>query len=378
MTSLYLIFHGRFPSEKAASLFAALSANAFSKQGRRVVLLVPRRAGVPADAHAFYGLPPEVAVMHLPVVDLFGPPLARSLAFWASFVSFSLQVRAYLKAHAGPRDIIYSNESLPLWMAARDFPRTAFEMHDFPESKLRLFSRFIRRMDKVIIHNAWKTRAAIERFGLDPERVLVELNAVDVNAFDPALSRAEARERLGIPAHDRVVAYTGHLYRWKGVDTLLEAAGMLPECSFVLVGGTPDAVAEYRERYASPRVRFEGFRPHEEIPLWQRAADVLVIPNTAREAISAYYTSPMKLFEYMASGTPVVASRLPSIEEIVDGSMVTFAEPDDPDSFRDAIAAVFDDPEAARKKAAIARAAVATHTWDARAARILAFLDAGG
>lgn len=377
MKPLYLIFHGRFPSERAAGLFAARSAQAFSRQGRSVRLLVPyRRDGGTAEAaRAFYGITEPVEIVYLSAFDLFRAPVPKRIAFWASFYTFSRSAQKYLRAYAEQNDLIYSNESLPLWFASKEFSHCVYEMHDFPEGKLWFFGRFLRRMHRVVVHNVWKTKEVVRRFAIDPARILTEPNAVDTKVFDPELTQSEARTKLNLPEEGRIVVYTGHLYGWKGVATLARAAKMLPDHMFYFVGGTKEEVAYFAKEYIAPHMHWIGFRPHEEIPLWQRAADALVLPNTAREAISAYYTSPMKLFEYLASGTPVIASRIPSVEELVDDQIVLFAEADNPNSFADAIKKLEIDPEAARRRAVRGKEWVATHTWDARAQRILNFVD---
>ncbi len=121
-------------------------------------------------------------------------------------------------------------------------------------------------------------------------------------------------------------------------------------------------------------IRIVGHRPHAEVPLWQRAADILVLPNTAKEAISRFYTSPMKLFEYMASGTPIVASDLPSVTEILTSERGVLVEPDNPKALASAIGRALADEQAAAR-AGRAQAWVAEHTWAKRAARILGLLE---
>src|SRR3989338_8945685 len=112
---LFLIFHGRFPSEKAAALFAAKSAEAFAASGQEVVMLVPRRFGrFKESAYNFYGLERNFKIVFLPTLDLFALPFFKRFAFGLSFVLFSVFSFSYLIFRARRGDIIYSNETLPL------------------------------------------------------------------------------------------------------------------------------------------------------------------------------------------------------------------------------------------------------------------------
>ncbi len=369
---LFLIFHGRFPSEKAAPLFAAKSAEAFAREGITVELLVPRRLGRdPQDAHTYYALERNFSVHHLPVLDVFGIPLPRPIAFWISFVTFSLYAFIYLIFKARKDDSIYSNETLPLLILNPFFKNTLYEVHDFPEQNLWFYRSLFGGVRHLLSTNTWKARMLTERFGITPDKIFVEPNAVDVSMFAIPESRAQARTALGIPMESKIAVYTGHLYGWKGVDTLASAASLLPNVSVYFVGGTVQDVKHFTSLWGHhENIHMIGHRPHKEIPLWQRAADVLVLPNTAKEEISAHYTSPMKLFEYMASGTPIVASNLPSIREIAE-CRATLVEPDSPQALAHGLRAIFEG-SAGEKEAAAASAWIGEHTWQKRAARILA------
>ena len=117
--------------------------------------------------------------------------------------------------------------------------------------------------------------------------------------------RGEARRALGLPESATVVAYAGGLLPWKGVDLLVDAARRLPELLFVVAGGMDADVARLRERGGDlPNVRIAGFQPPERVPLLLAAADLGVVPNRSQPAISARYTSPLKVFEAMAAGLP--------------------------------------------------------------------------
>ncbi|HYF28799.1 MAG TPA: glycosyltransferase family 4 protein [Candidatus Paceibacterota bacterium] len=211
----------------------------------------------------------------------------------------------------------------------------------------------------------------IKEFGIPSAKVAVVPDAVDAAAYERVESKEAARRRLGLPQDAPLVMYAGRLDGWKGLETLLAAE--LPEhTELVIIGGKPPEVETLQRRH--PKVRFLGQRPYEELPQNLAAADVVVLPNTAREAISARHTSPLKLFAYLASGTPLVASDLPSIREVVDEASVTLVAPDDPAALAAGIASVLADPEAAAVRAARARELVQDYTWEKRAERLLAFI----
>jgi glycosyltransferase involved in cell wall biosynthesis len=215
--------------------------------------------------------------------------------------------------------------------------------------------------------------------GVPPERLLVAPDAVDPARFSALPARQAARAALGLPPHGPIVTYTGHLYPWKGAHTLARAARHLPPDALVcIVGGTPADGAAFRaflERKGLSGVHLAGYVPPAEVPRWLAAADVLVLPNSGTEAISARYTSPLKLFEYMAAGRPIVASDLPSLREVLaDGQNAVLVPPDDAPALAGAIRSLLADPARAARLAAQGRADVAGRTWDARARAIAGFV----
>ena len=380
MRQLYLIFHGRFPSEKAASLFTAKNAEAFARRGLAVTVLVPKRKGVTGETPAaYYGVAGNFQTKYLPTLDLFQSKLFTGRAFWLSTLTFSWSVFNFLRKNSQPEDIIYSNEIQPLFFASLIRGNCFYEMHDFPESKFELFSHALQRMQWVLIHNQWKLAEAKRRFPrVDSQKFLCEPNAVDIQVFDLKISKEEARKKLNLPLQKKIAIYTGHLYGWKGVDTLAQAAAKLDENFLVVfVGGTEKDVSDFKNKYgASPQILIVGHKPHTEMPIWQKAADVLVLPNTAKEAISTHYTSPMKLYEYMASKRPIIASDIPSIREIVDEKSTIFVRPDDAEILAQAIKDTISLPASSVEAfSAEAFSRVALHTWDKRAERIAAFMD---
>jgi glycosyltransferase involved in cell wall biosynthesis len=166
------------------------------------------------------------------------------------------------------------------------------------------------------------------------------------------------------------------LYGWKGVQTLARAASLLPPAVTTLfVGGDEKDAAAFRQQHADDRIRVIGHRPYHEVPLYLAAADVLVLPNSGQSAMSRHYTSPLKLFEYMASGRPIVASDLPSFREILDEQAAVLVPSDDANALANRINAVLEDACLATRLGDRARELAQAYAWTARANRIVGFLE---
>jgi len=203
--------------------------------------------------------------------------------------------------------------------------------------------------------------------------VLVAHDGVSLEDFARPESKEAARARLGLPQDEKIALYIGRLDGWKGAQTLLEASNLLPKGVLVaIIGGEAALVGALRAKY--PRARFLGYHEYRELPGNQAAADALVLPNTARDITSARYTSPLKLFSYMASGRPIVASDLPSLREVISEESAYFAKPDDPKSLADAIMQALND-ERAESRAQKAKELVSAYDWRERGRSIKEFIE---
>lgn len=151
---------------------------------------------------------------------------------------------------------------------------------------------------------------------------------------------------------------------------------------FVFVGGTESDILVFREKArGADNILILGHKPPADIPKYLKSADVLVLPNSqfsrnVRFAVySRYDTSPIKLFEYMASGTPIVASRLSSIQEILNEENAMFVPPDDPQELLRGIQSALLNPALSLARAERALLDSKKYTWDRRAERIAQFIE---
>jgi len=364
-----MAFAGRFPSEKADSLFAHENARAFQGLGIDTTLVSPRRFGRGTLGERSYN------VKYLPTFDLAQVPIIWEVAHYVNIFVFSCIFYLWLKRHSDENTFVLSNEPFVLLMASFATRNILYEIHTLPVRHSWVSRTVLRRTCLALPISEWNAKFA-EQHGVPRARIVIARSAVDADAFKE-LDKKAVRVALGLKRDARIVVYTGHLYAWKGVDALAEAARLVPDVEVIFVGGTEQDVARFKSMYASvSNVRVVGRVPHKDVPLWQAVADVLVIPNSAKAEISVHHTSPMKLFEYMASERPILASDLPSIREVLTDETGYFATPDDPHSFADALKRIFSEPEEAMKRARAARRVAEENTWENRARGIIEKLNA--
>lgn len=279
-------------------------------------------------------------------------------------------------------DVIFVREAPLAIILSLVFSPVVFEMHDFPEKRLWLHKILLKRVARIVSTNRWKAEQITSVFGIPAEKILYVPNGVDLAEFNVAFSTKEARERLGLPTDVTLVVYTGQLFSWKGGDILLAATKFLPDTfRTYFIGGTKEdqqKVASVVPDYDRKKALILPHQPHDLIPVYLRAADVLVVPNTAREEISKFHTSPIKLFEYLASKKPIVCSDIPSLREIVSEKEVLFFSPDDPKDLAKKIETTVANPENAARQVEQGYKRVQGYTWDARANAILSFLRKSG
>ena len=356
---LFYIANVRLPTEKAHGMQIMKSCEAFVRAGLTVELIVPRRKNpMQGDPFSYYRVERNFVVTRLPVLDTvrFG-----RLGFLFELFSFLVTARLYL---IGKRGWVYTREAAVGFF----FKAFALETHTLPEPFSAFRRALYKRARAHVVLTSFLKRELINA-GVAESRIIIAPDAVDLALFDIELSKEAARKRLSLPQDRRIVLYAGSffLYDWKGVDTFLLAAREFESDSlFVLVGGNEREVREARTKWGRENILFLGYQPPQSIPLYLKAADVLVIPNKKGATASEHYTSPLKLFEYMAAKRPIVASRLPSLQEVVTEKEVEFFEPNSSTDLARAVRLVFSDQSRADSLSQNARKKAAAFTWDAR------------
>jgi glycosyltransferase involved in cell wall biosynthesis len=386
-----------FPTTQARGIQTLHTAHALARAGWGIRLLAQRPAGPgvsTAEGLAGYGLPPHPRLRIVPV------PVARvdrlrfveihkrlAITNW----SYALAcVADLLRLPVRPTAILTRDPRLA-WAFIRTKPLhhrpVVYEVHELFSTR----SRDNRSLEPGAIEGVSDRTRALEDMVFAEADLLLPLTRACADII--ALNWSAAADRIVVvpdataapsgplPARDpasRTVVYAGQLYRWKGVDILLSAMALLPEASLTILGGRgpddPDLIACQEHAYElgiRDRVDFRGFVPHAEVRRTIAGAGVAVLP-LPDNLMARYFTSPLKLFDYMAAGAPIVASDLPTVREVLaDGDNALLVTPEDPDALAAAIRRLLVNPGLADRLRRTAFEQVRSYTWDARAARII-------
>ncbi len=356
----------RLPTEKAHGIQIMKMCQAFANKGVEVELLVPRRRNdLKQDSFDFYNIEKTFRITRIPCLDFVSFDVAN-IGFLISTVSFLICSKIYL--FFKKYDILYSREQL----SGLFFRNFISEVHTLPKKIGYLRRRLLNRAKEIIVLTDFLKNALL-RSGIGADKISVLPDAVDLEEFDIDVSKETAREKLKLPLNKKIILYTGSffLYGWKGVDVLLESAKMLSgNYLFVLVGGHSWELNKIRKQYELKNVILVPYVHHAIIPFYLKSADILVIPNKSGDEISEKYTSPLKLFEYMASKRPIICSDLPSLREILTEKEALFFKPDSSGDLVRVLLGNIDNLALLQKTADYAFKKVQKYTWENRALQI--------
>lgn len=372
MKITYLL-NQRFPTEKAYGIQIAEMCAAFSVAGSRVELIAPFRTSKESeDPFSYYRVEPTFAFTRIAAPDWYLPGFLDQITFW--FKNIISARKLAKEAFIRHSDVIYSREELPLLFLPQRISSTlVFEIHRF-SAKRTFFYRILDRRGVLFVAISHGLKADLVASGISADQIAVAPDGVDLSKFNISLDRGAVREKLGLPLDKKIIMYAGHLYLHKGADVLAQAAKNLPsDYLVVFVGGTDEELLLFKGRWGSiPNIHISGRRSHAQIPLWLHAADVLVLPNISDTDSQNRYTSPLKLFEYMASRRPIVASNLPVLKEVLNDDEAIFFEPGNSQDLTNALKSALDDQMQSKPEKAFQK--VQTYSWENRAKNITSFI----
>lgn len=369
------------PARRANTIQVMKMAQAFTGIGHVVQVYVP---GLPSQEVTWNELAQQYGIRDLIKVEW--------LPAHVQLRRYDYAVRSVMRVRRWGADLLFTRLPQAAAFASLIGLSTIYEVHDYPQGRMGivLFRLFLRGRGKrrlVAITQALSSDLATQlEVPASPPFTIVAPDGVDleryVNLPDPQAARAALSSRhgwqLGFTA-----GYTGHFYPGRGERMMLELAKCLPEVTFLFVGGETQDLVRLRSGVESRKLEnviLTGFVPNAELPEYQAACDLLLMPYQIQVAASSggdigRYLSPMKMFEYLACGRAILASDLPVLREVLNPSNATLLPPDQTEAWVSAIRTLKANPDQRTLLGAQARQDSVQYTWKGRAEHILNGLE---
>ena len=362
------------PSLEANSIHVMKMCQAFCQLGHTVELIAKDKPSpiVVNNLWDHYGITEIFQINRLKVSKI-----AREYDYGA---------RAALYAMKKPVDLVYSRNILAAGILSVAGKPVISEIHSENTGLVNKTGFAMLRRGRGLRKLVVITRSLSEYLfsrGINPslkEKLLICPDGVDLERFENLPDNKMLRNQLHIPEGNRVIGYSGHLYEGRGIELILQLARNFPEDTFMIMGGDEQEVIR-QMKFASlqdlTNVIFTGFIANAFLPGYLDLCDILLMPYqrkviTSRGSNTVAWMSPLKMFEYMASGKVILSSDLPVLHEVLNERNCLFCNPDDIQSWVNAISLAKDNPEQARNLALQAKIDVEEYSWKARAKRILA------
>ena len=375
--SLLYVFPEPLPLPKARGVQVAHTLHALAREGVQVTLaFVPPSDGA-LDPFPYYGLDRPANVALLPISRRLPWPL-HTLPSHSNRWFIGRLSRWLKKAKEQNRlpQLIMARHLKASYALLQQFPQLPllFEAHEiFAENALLSKQSRLRHMEATVLNHAAKVVAissgAAERlkirYGVQQDMPIVPSGAA---LPEPAPEKDWSQI-------NQQIIYAGNLYEWKGAQDLVAAAEWLPGCTITLIGGEPHRIAELTRNIPATgaTVQFTGHLPHQQVLENIGRAGIAILPN--RPGSVSAFTSPLKLFEYLAAGCAMVVTDLPVFREVLGNDDVRWVPPNHPRALAAGIHELIEHPARAQALGARARQRAQDFTWQARAHRLIRIME---
>lgn len=381
MVRLGYLVDSEIPSRKANSVHAVKMSSAFSNNNINLTLFCRgTKEGNITDAFSVYGIKRKFEIC------AFKPYVHKGILGKIDIIlngfRQSLQVKKSKKI-----DLIYARARVTLFFSMNISPYM-LEAHEWPNSKmLRIMERIILKNRNckglVVISNALKKKYIENYPFLLTEKVHVLHDGAD--AVQKEISPLNIdNNKSDYP--ECVIGYLGHLYPGKCMEIILEIANQRPNYLFHIVGGTEQWISYWKEELNNRNIDniiMYGFVENREVGAWYSAFDIFLLPllnkilvDGGKKRDIGRWISPLKLFEAMAYGNAILASRISTLQEVIEeGEEGLMASPDNIDEWLKQLDLLVQNPELRKKLGRAAKKKLEkSYTWDIRAKRILDIL----
>jgi glycosyltransferase involved in cell wall biosynthesis len=369
-----------FPDHRARFIQIIKTCHALAERGAKVLLITGiRQRYSKREVLRFYGIPDHynLRIIRLPILRRENKRYLR-FSYHGIFHFFLLPYLLLQKLHKEQTVFFIRHIKLANFIMKYnyllDIP-LIFEVHEIfnlttsnenKRDKLRSLEYKVYNKADAVISISKSLKEYLINMGTSQKKTHVIYNGVDKNWFD-----------MPRTSYGSYICYIGSLYPWKGVDTLISAMKYLPDERLLIIGGGRRLgelkILADREG-VSGRVTFIGTVSHDKVPEYLSDAKIAVLPNILNGP--SQFSSPIKLFEYIASGVPIIASDIPVFKEIlVDGKNAILFEPGNKQALAESIGKITHDLEQARRMAISARKNAENYTYQKRAEKIFEVIN---
>ena len=356
---------------------------AYAYHGHKVRLIVPNRKTTDGrkysvqDLFTFYGItvPFEIKRIWLP----------RIRSSWIYFC-FIIPFLAWIFR---PK-FVHTRSIGVAWGCSKFFKlNTLFELHNDPFKDPIIASYLQQLFQQPLCKGIVVITESLRRHILNKistkKQILVLADGVSFHKLNQNITKEEARKRTGLPLNQKIALYAGSLYEGRGIEVVIMLATRFTDYNFYIVGGNSDQISLFKSKAGqfSANLHFCGFIDPALVHNYLLASDILLMPyapvvKVVGGAETSAFASPIKLFEYMATGRPILSSTLPVLNEIIvdkqDALMIPYEQHE---SWAKAFSFLDENPAEAQRISENARKKVEQFTWERRAAQICAFIQNG-
>jgi len=356
------------PSKKANSIHVMKMCNAISEEGVSVKLFAMKRNNKSNDTFEYYGLDRnfEVEYVYRIPIDVVGP------AVYSILVALKVKQMSNI-------DVIYSRHRYALACLITSGTPFVYETHTMPKGEVetkteRLLFRSKSFKYLVVVSRKLKKDFLSTFTELSPKSVIVAHDASDKPKIDQSISPNLWPGRTS----SLQVGYSGHLYPGKGMEVISKLAPKIPSIDFHIIGGSKKEIKKWKQKAHYENLHYHGHVPHKSMSLYYNSIDVGICPLQDFVIIPSgknisRWTSPLKIFEYMAHGLAVICSDLDVLKEVVEhGENGLIAERDSVQDWKSKINKLKCSKELRDKLSENAKNDHADrYTWKSRARRLL-------
>jgi glycosyltransferase involved in cell wall biosynthesis len=366
------------PSQKANSIQVMKMCNALSNLGNEVTLFVK-----PSDNNEktnikfikkYYGIENihDIYFISASSIRLIGG------------IEYGYKILRKIETLKLNLDILYGRNLYALMTCLKLKKPIIYESHAAPSKGREYLEKYLfsrKEFKRLVVINKklydfYKNNFSI--FKKSPEKIIIAEDGADIpNFINNTTYDYEIKNKP-------IIGYAGSLYPGKGIETIAKIADIMPNITFLIAGGNINQIDSYKRNYKLNNLIFKSFISPSDIPLFLSNCNILLAPYQDKVFSDIFKTnnlvdwmSPLKIFEYMASKKPIIASNLPSVEEILeDKKTALLVDYNNISDWQKAIKEILCKPDLAKKISENAFEKLKNnYTWSTRSKKVLQNLN---